>query len=743
MDSRWYSPILLMGWLILSACDPEAFPDCCVGTDDRRDAPFTTTYLFQFKTGTRDIEAPNPNRLLRIITEADIMTLKNAASTSQRFGQGLIGGLVQGFDGPVREVAIQVTDRDGNIVGFTEGADWNLFYNSLGRVPDFLINQGTGAEGTFTLFNAPPGELFFQAVRGGRGNGRITSFPNAVSKGRIDILPVFPDTIGILGVVTDASGIGNTPDAAVTFSGRRDGATGNADGLFILSQDQGLPTQGEFLIRLTSPHPDFRETVHGFDTDMERVLERQQAFDPLTIDGLTLFSEEHLQNMAASAGVSLAPSWGIVTGRIETEDGTGQSGAVVIPLDENGKALDLKNGGRRLFYFDGTGNIDPNLAATTDQSRFMLFLDSCASTPAIFLHSYALTETVPPGLVTGRASTNCEPGRVFVRDIVIKSMPKEGLPSDPPWVTVEIKGDVEDEDGATVGGAKIQILGSNVAPLTAAGDGSYTVSPGPAGAVSPVLANGDYTIRTALDGNYIPTYQTFAAGPSGGRRDLRLLQSSMQGTLCPSGTLHILGTARDIGLLDPLRKGRAEEGISLKVFKEDGTEAGQVVYPDAVSATSRSGRFAVCDLPAPDRYQIRVTSPDDSGSLPVQSRADGVVIVSMAVNKALPEAVRLSGGVLSCSGPETGSVLPVGNMDIRVLGTQKTADNGRLRPLHSLPGKQQPIHRPGGKRRLPPFLQLPDRESGADRRCPPPALDDPFTRGSGRPGAAGRCDAIP
>jgi len=134
-------PCFLAMVLLLNACSPEAFPDCCGGpNDDRRDAPFSTTYLFQYKTGTTDIIESNPQSLLRIISEPDILTLINAASTEQLNKNGLIGGLLQGFEGPVREAAFQVTDRQGNRVSQSQGEGRNLFYNSLGGVPEFLIS---------------------------------------------------------------------------------------------------------------------------------------------------------------------------------------------------------------------------------------------------------------------------------------------------------------------------------------------------------------------------------------------------------------------------------------------------------------------------------------------------------------------------------------------------------------------------------------------------------------------------
>lgn len=666
--------------LFLSACSADSFPDP-PGADGFRDAPFSTTYLFQFKTGSRDIVPPNnEDGFLRIISQADIMTLKNAASTSQLTKNGLIGGIVQGPQGPAGEVALQITDAEGTPVGQGSGSgpERNLFYNSLGRVPDLTIDQGTGSEGTFTLFNAPPGELFFQAIRGGRGNGRITSFAGAVSLGRIDILPVFPEKIGILGVVTDANG--GIPQGTASFFGRGETGVGNAAGLFILPFDQGLPTQGEFLIRLSAPSPGYRETIHRFDTAMEKVLQRQQAFDPLTADNLSLFSERQLQEMAAQAKILLGPleNVGVITGRVRTGDGTGQKNAAVTPLDAAGTAVGEIVG--KVFYLNEQGEIDPALTETTDNSRFALFLNGCPpELGEIFLHVNA--ESVDPQnqqrvFSTGRAVAYCQPGTVFVQDLVIQSLPAD-TPTSPtdgkPLLTVPVNGRVTSEGGNPIPEAQIEIVGSNGA-VTAVGE-AYQIPAGTYGDISPLLANSDYTLRTSIpsDPNSIPTYQTISTGPAGGKRDLILLSASVEAACQPgAGGLRIFGTVRDLGLIDPLRGGRAAEGISLKVFRENGEEVGRVVYPQSGNgATSGNGRFLVCDLPAPGLYQLRVVSPEDSGAALVQVYTDGATVVSLAVNKALPKEVLLTGQAQSLIGPEEGSIHPVGDASITVLGSQR------------------------------------------------------------------------
>lgn len=665
--------------IFLSACSAAPFPDP-PGADGLRDVPFSTTYLFQFKTGSRDITDPDPNRLLRIITLADILTLKNAASTSQLNKNGLIGGSVQGPQGPVREVALEITDIDGNLVGKISGGDRNLFYNSLGRVPDLLIDQGSGDEGTFTLFNAPPGELFFQAIRGGRGNTRISSFAANVSLGRMDVLPILPEKIGILGVIVDAGGAtGGISGATASFFGRREPGVGNAAGLFILSADQGLPTQGEFLIRLSAP--DFRDTIHRFDTAKEKIEQRQQAFDPLTADRLLLFLETNLQNMATRAGITLGPSWGIIHGRVGIGGGTGQKDAVVTPLDRDGNRLPDP------FYFNALGELNPDLKATTDNSQFILFLQNCPAGPQgeVFLHVNARSvdpDNQRPIFSAGRAVAFCQPGTVFAQEIINLALPTNTETEPPPTplptpapdlkprLTVLVEGQVTSEKGdRSIPGAQIKLIGSSGGATTGE-NGTYRIEKGNFGDLSPLLANSDYTVKTFKDAGFIPTYQTISTGPTGGKRDLILLDVSAKND-CPSGDLRIFGNIRDIGFNDLLREGRGAEGIALKVLRESGEEVGRTVYPGSLAgSTAGNGRFLVCDL-GPGLYQLQVTTPEDSGTALVQVYDDGVTLFSMKVNKALRREVTLTGQVQNLSGPEAGAIHPVGNMNIAILGTQR------------------------------------------------------------------------
>src|SRR5262245_26177358 len=89
-------------WGILAACSADPFPDCCDLTGDR-DVPYTATYRFGFQTGATDISAANNAAgLLGILSQADVLTLMNAAAVTQSTQRGLLSGTLNGLQGPLR-----------------------------------------------------------------------------------------------------------------------------------------------------------------------------------------------------------------------------------------------------------------------------------------------------------------------------------------------------------------------------------------------------------------------------------------------------------------------------------------------------------------------------------------------------------------------------------------------------------------------------------------------------------------
>jgi hypothetical protein len=700
--------------VFLSACSAEPFPTCCDATGVR-DVPYTTTYRFNFRTGSFDVVRPNPERILGILTQADVLTLMNAASVTQSTNKGLISGTLNGPRGPLREASVVVRDADGNLISVKDGPFRNFFYNSLGRVPDFLISAGSSDQGSFTMFNAPPGELFVQVVEGGRGNGRISAYPSSVSIGRYGALEVFPPVIGALGVGVDAFSSLNVPDPTVAFLGWNNGSSGNtvradANGLFLVPRAQGLPTQAEMMLSLSAPG--YRTTYYRIDTPISRVIARQQAFDPVTFDNLLMYPDVGVQALAAAVGETIPPSAGMIIGRVRVPGGTGVSGAEVTAMDRAG--VRLVDQGIRLLYADIDWSVvdrqgNPR-SATTTNGRFFLFIPDCDAIAGgtVYLNAVAETVFLPPALETGRATAPCIPGGVFVQDIEVQDFPKSASG----FYTTSFQGRVvtPDRDAAPVANARIDVLGvradsfvdANGAVVIPMSDtqGAFIVNRGQeAGAVEPLLSFSPYTARvsvrttadpdSAVDPGYLPTYVNVVTGLNGGRQDLIVIPSSVRSAACGSDSLSIFGVIRDLGAVDASRAGLPVEGVSVAVANGDGTPAaGRVVYQGSSSGTKTglSGLFAVCNLPAapagafPPLYQVRVVSEDDSGAIPVEVFSDGVTIVNMVVNKALPKRIPSTGRVTQLLGPEAEDAQPVA-ASIAVLGDvvrATTGDDGRL-----------------------------------------------------------------
>ncbi|MBI3752483.1 MAG: hypothetical protein HY266_00310, partial [Deltaproteobacteria bacterium] len=184
--------ILLFISIFLAGCANSDFPFCCGQAGDKN-VPYSTTYLFSFGTGFTPIVGANT--FLGIVSQGDLNNLFNAANISRIPGTGTINGNVVSFSGgTVSNVVLEVTDLNGNKIG-------DLFYNSLGGIPDFSSTAGTSDNGGFTVLNTPPGEVYIRAVKGGRGNTVATSFLDSVSTISLPVRPIVPPFFGITGDV--------------------------------------------------------------------------------------------------------------------------------------------------------------------------------------------------------------------------------------------------------------------------------------------------------------------------------------------------------------------------------------------------------------------------------------------------------------------------------------------------------------------------------------------------------------
>ncbi|MGH7273966.1 MAG: carboxypeptidase-like regulatory domain-containing protein, partial [Nitrospiria bacterium] len=141
--------------LLLLGCEASEFPGRQTPFSGVTDVPFVTTFNFNFRTGLSNLSAADG--VLSIISAGDLLNLISAANITQIDRYGIVGGVVTDPSGaPVEGVTLILTDSSGNVVG-------DVFYNGLGGTPDFVQTSGTTANGSFTIFNVPPGEVYLKA----------------------------------------------------------------------------------------------------------------------------------------------------------------------------------------------------------------------------------------------------------------------------------------------------------------------------------------------------------------------------------------------------------------------------------------------------------------------------------------------------------------------------------------------------------------------------------------------------
>jgi hypothetical protein len=309
--------------------------------------------------------------------------------------------------------------------------------------------------------------------------------------------------------------------------------------------------------------------------------------------------------------------------------------------------------------------------------------DGNSSTVYVTAIGQRVTQGVPERF-TGVGHAPIFAGAVSHRNAALTShvTPIQGEDNNPPYFTGPISGRVMREDRlAVVPNATITPLGVPLGELPnqvpevfqALPDGRYDVpfNPDPA-ATTPLLQDRTYLVRVegpSGTSEYFPTYQSLRTGTTEVdstteqwktrtqdvllvRRDVVDLYRSLVGSGSQTpGTGVIFGTAIDV------TTNRPAPGISVRVTALDGTDASEtpsaqsasVYYLDFgglprtdLTATSPDGRFIVLNAP-PGALSIDVTSPDDTGNIVADSRADGVTIVRLGVNNAAPATVEVSG----------------------------------------------------------------------------------------------------
>ncbi|MFZ5874862.1 MAG: FG-GAP repeat domain-containing protein [Nitrospirota bacterium] len=682
----------------LTGCGAEDFPGA-PGLDGNLDVPYVTTYNFGLKVGFSPIFGDNGNLL--IISSSDLLNLVSAANITRAPATGVLSGRVLNFTGggSVANVQLLATDVDGRPVG-------DFFYNSLGGTPDFVQTRGTVSAGGFTAFNVPPGQVFMKAVGGARGGTRFAAFPEEVSLDVVWVNPVVVPFIGVLGEISDGTGAPITAagDLGVEVVGQplseavacaeevptqtrveavlREPASGNNTTAFRFC----VASEGLYWARITG-NASFVPTYQIFTADNATLTALQTT--ELT-EFMTVYKQSDLERAASAAGTTWDRSKGVLAGRI-TVGGAPRSGVAVRITDEGGNDLAQPIGGGpdkgAIVYLDALGNpLRDQL--TGGSGRFIalnLEIPDGRSSTTVYLTAIGqrFTQGVPERF-TAVGHAPIFAGAVTHANAALTShvTPIQGEDNNPPYFTGPVSGRVMREDGlAVVPNATITPLGIPLGELPnrvpevfeANADGQYDVpfNSDPA-AVTPLLQDRTYLVRVegaSGTSEYLPTYQSLRTGTTEVDsttglwktkiQDVSLVaRSAIDGYLSAVGLAPlnpgkgvILGTAVDV------RTNRPAPGISVRVTAVDGTDGS--VTPSAQSAsvyyfdfggvprpnltsTTPDGRFVVFNAP-PGSLSIDVTSPDDTGNIVADSRADGVTVVRLNVNNASSATVDVAG----------------------------------------------------------------------------------------------------
>lgn len=335
---------MVLFFFLLTGCGRDPFPFCC-DQEGTGDLPIVRTYDHGFRTGFGRLFPPLSN--LIITSASDLANFQAAANLRSDLGSGTITGIVIDPSGVLLEGATLASfDDAGNPLGL-------LFYNGLGGVPDFSNTVSTSETGSFTVFNVPPGPFFLKVIQGGRGNGRVFSFPDSVSQTIVEAFPSTPESIDITGTLADADtnqGVGGARIIALGMPGLL-ATSGVGGGVNIpeVRRDTvegfgpSLPSNAGFIIKVTAPG--FLDTYQFLDTDPDDI---QAGATDLT-RFLKIQSEEGLR----SAGVDppVTSTTGVLAGIIRELDRTPRRQTQIEVRDVNGNLVG------DLFF--STSNNDP------------------------------------------------------------------------------------------------------------------------------------------------------------------------------------------------------------------------------------------------------------------------------------------------------------------------------------------------------------------------------------------------
>jgi hypothetical protein len=651
--------------LALTSCNSQTFPGG-PGATGTRDVPFSETYLFDFKTGAGPISRDNPDGNLQIISAADLLTLLAAAQDQQLLGLGTVSGLVLSNGSPVQDIALKVTDADGNLLAIRmEGKrvgnnlvlpdgficppenisfdniciKGSIYYNSPGGVPDFSNNKGTSVAGTYTIFNLPPGEVYLWASRGGRGNARIKVFANRISVGKLQVIPIAVSTVGVTGSVIEAKDESTAVShATISVLGTTDPnltTTSDANGLYSFTS---IGTNGNYILKVSKAghwdsYHSLNTTPFQATTDIQDVTKTVSSY-----------SNSYIAEIALQGGVPVELSKGIITGRVTGGDGTPQHCAKLSIRDAAGN--DLSAAGAVIVYVNGSRSsceVESDTAQTSTNGLFFIYNIPLGE---VFINYFTKVTLGSGGDVSsssGGMIVTSLSGVVFVQNMTNTGTRK----------AQDLSGSIIDGmNSAPVPGAQLTFLGVASQIYSSDPTGNYSVPKG--SDLNNALIGGKAYRAKVSEPGHADTYEIFTMADK---------ETKQNFIISPSSTTADPALGEIYGLLIDQATGQTAESVTLLATDLDGNLiAGGVI-------TSSGGIFRIPNVP-PGMVNLSVISGDDSGNATLYVYPNGVTYFEFIMTKVIPSQVTVSGTIKDLTGA------PVGGSRLRAIGKSSiiTAD---------------------------------------------------------------------
>lgn len=646
------------------SCTSASFPSAPTGSGIR-DVPYVPTYWFHFRTGTDHIGVFGTGTLgnLQIISGSDLLNLLAAANITQEDGNGIITGFVVDLNRkPLPNVVLDLRNTDGDSAG-------DLFYNSLGGIPDFSRSEGTTPTGVFTIFNAPPGIMFVTAVSGGRGSGRLFSFPDEVAFSSITVFPITQTGIGVTGQIYSLDGANPTEGVDIRILGSDKGTIATSAGARAFFRID-MPSNGSFVTEASKEG--YIRTFQNLSTSLGGL---QPGAPDLTVE-LRIGSMDVIEKWERESGTEIERNedgsikLGTIFGILRQSDGSPKHHGVVKVTDIDGNDIG------EIFYIAG-GRVNPSSSETGGVGQYVVF--NVPPGP-VFIKATGFNVTSASDIrFAGADEIFVRPGTLNVLFTTLSGLLPANEGSLAPWTT-SMYGEVTDESGLKViPDAEIFFLGTAGIIAKTRGNGSYftpfldvDVFEGVG-----VLAQSLYTAKVVADG-YIDVYTDFRSGRYSSLRtftvikedDLRLWAEqggvSIETTLDNSGNEVIKGVLK--GVIYDRKTGFPAKDITLTAKDEDGNDMGDIRYfdddniPILTEATSKFGKYIIFNVGTALVY-LNVISCDDSGNMVVRSFDGGVKLSTFVINNAPNPTVKFSGAVNDLEGAK------VGGASIAVLGS--------------------------------------------------------------------------